>query len=466
MRSSKKRSKVISLILVAAFFIAGAFSGGTVKNVQAADGYQLLKNGEFVTLDYNKISDGDSTEKQHIKYLKIEVPEAGLVEFDCAYVSNIEDAGTEPLLYDLELRPDHLGYMGTTEFTPAGWGSFHVAKDSSENRGHADFFLAKGTYKFKLKTTGIYDKIDKKYVFPTIKFKYTLTGYESKYSIDMIGPFPAGQKGTSEDDRYIWDIGKKEDMNIFWADEAKDDTDSVDYWYSLYFRVDVPKDGKYVSLVNRIKTDINNGCSHEFSGYIDNFSLKDRTGANVKTESEEIDGKTVNYYELKKGSYLMKATPVGFVDISSGLFCYKIQELDKYLAEKKASSVSYSNEWVDGKWYDADGKQTYKGKMSWKSDAAGWWIEDSSGWYPTSQWQKIDGKWYYFTASGYMDYSEYRDGCWLGADGAWDGVSSGGHWESDSTGWWYVDNTGWYPVNQYLWIDGVQYWFNASGYWE
>ena len=65
-----------------------------------------------------------------------------------------------------------------------------------------------------------------------------------------------------------------------------------------------------------------------------------------------------------------------------------------------------------------------------------------------------------------MDYSEYRDGCWLGADGAWVEEYYGGHWMSDSTGWWYVDAAGWYPVSQYLWIDGVKYWFNAKGYWD
>ena len=124
----------------------------------------------------------------------------------------------------------------------------------------------------------------------------------------------------------------------------------------------------------------------------------------------------------------------------------------------------YSNEWVDGKWYDADGKCTYDGILSWKQNATGWWVEDSKGWYPVSQWQKIDGKWYYFTADGYMDYSEYRDGCWLGADGAWDEKYSGGHWMNDSTGWWYEDASGWYPQNQWVWIDGSCYYFGADGY--
>ena len=128
--------------------------------------------------------------------------------------------------------------------------------------------------------------------------------------------------------------------------------------------------------------------------------------------------------------------------------------------------AGYSNEWVNGKWYNADGTQTYKGTLQWKSDATGWWVQDTDGWYPTSQWQKIDGKWYYFCADGYMDYSEYRDGCWLGSDGAWVESYYGGHWESDATGWWYADASGWYPVSQYVWIDGVNYWFGATGYWE
>ncbi len=99
---------------------------------------------------------------------------------------------------------------------------------------------------------------------------------------------------------------------------------------------------------------------------------------------------------------------------------------------------------------------------SWKSDANGWWY-DLDGSYARG-WTEIDGYWYYFLSSGYMDYSEYRDGCWLNADGTWNTAYSGGYWASDSTGWWYTDASGWYPVNTWLWIDGSCYFFKASGY--
>lgn len=125
---------------------------------------------------------------------------------------------------------------------------------------------------------------------------------------------------------------------------------------------------------------------------------------------------------------------------------------------------SIGNEWINGKWYNADGTQTYGAVGAWKSDSYGWWFQDSSGWYPKSKWQKINSKYYYFNSNGYMDYNEYRDGCWLGSDGAWLEKHSGGHWCRDSKGSWYVDNTGWHPVSQYLWIDGIKYWFDSAGY--
>ena len=132
-------------------------------------------------------------------------------------------------------------------------------------------------------------------------------------------------------------------------------------------------------------------------------------------------------------------------------------------ADKGGAGVTYENEWVNGKWYGSKGDTSYTAQGSWKSNSTGWWFEDTAGWYPQSQWVKIDGKWYYFTADGYMDYSEYRDGYWLGSDGAWVEGYEKGTWHMDSTGWWFEDN-GWYPTNQYLWINGTEYYFDSNGY--
>ncbi|MBR1391243.1 MAG: hypothetical protein IJ567_07370 [Lachnospiraceae bacterium] len=100
----------------------------------------------------------------------------------------------------------------------------------------------------------------------------------------------------------------------------------------------------------------------------------------------------------------------------------------------------------------------------WNRDANGWYYSDGRSYYH-STWAKIGGDWYYFTDSGYMDYSEYRDGCWLNSDGTWNTAYSNGGWHANNTGWWYEDNS-WYPSGQWLWIDGSCYYFDDSGYME
>ncbi len=101
---------------------------------------------------------------------------------------------------------------------------------------------------------------------------------------------------------------------------------------------------------------------------------------------------------------------------------------------------------------------------SWGRDDKGWYYYTDSSFYK-GQWAEIEGCWYYFTDNGYMDYSEYREGCWLNSDGSWNTLYSNGMWKSNDKGWWYEDS-GWYPVNQWLWIDGYCYYFNSSGYME
>ncbi len=143
----------------------------------------------------------------------------------------------------------------------------------------------------------------------------------------------------------------------------------------------------------------------------------------------------------------------------------KLENAEKALAKAKEDSKKsdYSNEWVNGKWYNEDGTQTYPGTLQWKSNATGWWVEDTDGWYPTDKWQKIDGVWYYFKPDGYMAANEYFKGYWFNADGSWDDRYQLS-WKSNATGWWVEDISGWWPSSCWLKIDGYWYYFDASGY--
>ena len=100
----------------------------------------------------------------------------------------------------------------------------------------------------------------------------------------------------------------------------------------------------------------------------------------------------------------------------------------------------------------------------WRKNKVGWWYSYSDGTYAKNKWLKINGVWYYFLPSGYMEESGYRDGYYIGKNGAMSTKYFGGKWKKDSRGWWYTDRTGWYPKNQWLKINGKQYFFDAKGY--
>jgi glucan-binding YG repeat protein len=129
---------------------------------------------------------------------------------------------------------------------------------------------------------------------------------------------------------------------------------------------------------------------------------------------------------------------------------------------KTLTTYVYSNEWVNGLWYNKDGTQTYKYKLSWKKNKKGWWVEDTNGWYPTSRWQKINGTWYYFRKDGYMAANEWYDGYWLSKNGAWT-YKKKAVWKRYGTKWMYRTSD-WYAKGQRQKIDGTWYGFDLNGY--
>ena len=153
------------------------------------------------------------------------------------------------------------------------------------------------------------------------------------------------------------------------------------------------------------------------------------------------------------------------------------QQNDKSTPNQQSSTpkqTNYRNEWVNGQWYDTNGNAFYKYKGYWKKNSTGWWFEDENKWYPKNQWQKIDGKWYFFDYIGYMAQNEYagswgaysEGNWWVGDDGAWDG-SEPGVWRLSSNGkWWFNDSSGWFAKGKWYKIRGTWYYFDDEGWWD
>ena len=93
------------------------------------------------------------------------------------------------------------------------------------------------------------------------------------------------------------------------------------------------------------------------------------------------------------------------------------------------------NEYIDGYWINSSGWYDSAWNGSWKGNSSGWWFESGS-WYPTNQWLKVDGSWYHFDGSGYLDTDKWIGNYYVKSSGAmavneWIGdyyVGSDGAW--------------------------------------
>lgn len=99
----------------------------------------------------------------------------------------------------------------------------------------------------------------------------------------------------------------------------------------------------------------------------------------------------------------------------------------------------------------------------WLKDGTTWYYMNSSGAMATG-WVKVGNSWYYMKADGAMAAGEWVTGYyWIGANGVWT-YQPVGSWKSNSAGRWFGDSSGWYAKNETLKIDDVLYTFDANGY--
>ena len=128
--------------------------------------------------------------------------------------------------------------------------------------------------------------------------------------------------------------------------------------------------------------------------------------------------------------------------------------------------VTFSEEWVNGKWYGKTGRQTYRPVGSWKKVNGSWRFTDTSGWYAENCWQKIDGEWYFFEKSGAMVSGGFRNGYYFEKSGVWDGAPKAPGWKKSGSRWWYSLSNGGYLKKCWMMIDGTWYYFDKDGYLE
>ena len=96
---------------------------------------------------------------------------------------------------------------------------------------------------------------------------------------------------------------------------------------------------------------------------------------------------------------------------------------------------------------------------SWVQSGSRWWYKHADGSYTTNDWEKIDGVWYHFDGSGWMQTGWVKDGSWYYLDGS--GAMKTG-WVKDNGSWYYLQDSGAMKTG-WMKVSGKWYYAYSSG---
>ena len=122
--------------------------------------------------------------------------------------------------------------------------------------------------------------------------------------------------------------------------------------------------------------------------------------------------------------------------------------------------------WIDGKRYTfSKGKvidPAPAAKSAWVKGSKGWWYRHADGSYTKNGWEKINGKYYLFDASGYMLTG------WQNVKGIWYYMNANGDmtsnaWQKLNNKWYYFNADGVMITKSWRQIAGKWYYFEADG---
>ena len=105
----------------------------------------------------------------------------------------------------------------------------------------------------------------------------------------------------------------------------------------------------------------------------------------------------------------------------------------------------------------SDSNSNFSG--SWVQSGSRWWYKHADGSYKTNGWEKINGVWYRFDNSGWMQTGWVKDSNWYYLDGS--GAMKTG-WIKDNGSWYYLQSSGAMKTG-WMKVSGKWYYAYSSG---
>ena len=106
------------------------------------------------------------------------------------------------------------------------------------------------------------------------------------------------------------------------------------------------------------------------------------------------------------------------------------------------SGAMLTNQWIGNYYVDESGKWVpgkTKATAQWIQSGNRWWYRHADGGYTKNDWEKINGFWYYFDASGWMLANQWVGNYYVGALGAMLTDTWIGDYYVDASGKWIPD---------------------------
>ena len=127
----------------------------------------------------------------------------------------------------------------------------------------------------------------------------------------------------------------------------------------------------------------------------------------------------------------------------------------------KADGRYAQKEWHGNYYLKAGG---YMAKNEWVYDNyyKSWFYLKDDGSYANQEWQKINGKWYYFKKWGYMAKSQWQGNYFLNGQGAM--MQNEWLYDPAYSSYFYLKADGSYANEQWQKVDGKWYYFKKWGY--
>ena len=228
-------------------------------------------------------------------------------------------------------------------------------------------------------------------------------------------------------------------------------------------------------------------------------TLVEQKEAKIKYSLDLLSSKTVsidlvdeNYRSNFKNQFpnFFKALPVGQVQIDGKRVAFKVTKFGVYTVNFESKGVRYKAT-VDvreivgkgGPYYvyltklavlstnQTSGNTTTTTPASstvtptptktdhWVQAGSRWWYKHADGSYKTNGWEKINGVWYHFDNSGWMQTGWVKDGSWYYLDGS--GAMKTG-WVKDNGSWYYLQDSGAMKTG-WMKVSGKWYYAYSSG---